>query len=701
MYSKLFLKYMRNYLGLLGFSLLLLIPVYFTIYQGTKERILNEAYSNLEKGADDLNAHIDKMLIMTDLLYDNEHVRDLMNISGNPKSRDTICLMRAEEFLHNCFLLRVENFHEYLIFRDNDIVISNGTILANVEYQIYDSFGQKGIGFSSFREMIFQNKEKISFLTKTDNDKNSGILGIMKAQDRNVRQDQIALIYHLDSGILNEILGISSIGSTDFAYITNRDNEILYQINDVDVPLELTGEERQEITWNGKKYTVLHIDTNTSGLSWTLGISDKTIGENIANVNRIIIIYIVAAILGMILLCGLCAWKRSRNMNGIMEEMEDLRQSIRNNILAKLFLCGVYSAKEKRKVEECLEWDINYYCVICIRIKKDSEQKSVECFSRMDEWLKKEFRFFSLNNNENERCCLIRFEDERAVQKDHLLGVLHQMLKLLPETKIGVSMTASEIENVRLCYQQAKLMVRQIADLYDVSIKVFEDQGEDKEKIFRLNLETRLYELIHASEKDTLKNLFDKIRSYAGNCNWRTEAQIMQFFYEIQTPIARVWDELDPDQRFEKEVLDYHPAKNVGELIDSLEYASMYLCESISKKREGNKAKFREEMIRFVKDNCCNKDMCVSFGAAHLGLSEKSFAAVFKEQTGKTFGVYVETERMKVAEKYLLETGFSMAEIADKVGYNTLDAFYKSFKKTHGVAPGKWKLMNSEHSIEK
>ena len=99
-------------------------------------------------------------------------------------------------------------------------------------------------------------------------------------------------------------------------------------------------------------------------------------------------------------------------------------------------------------------------------------------------------------------------------------------------------------------------------------------------------------------------------------------------------------------------------------------------------------------MIQFVEDNYTNNDMCVTYAAQHFELSDKYFAALFKEQTGKNFGAYVEAKRMKRAEQYLLETDISMTKVAELVGYNTVDAFYKSFKKIYGLAPGKWKESN-------
>ena len=83
--------------------------------------------------------------------------------------------------------------------------------------------------------------------------------------------------------------------------------------------------------------------------------------------------------------------------------------------------------------------------------------------------------------------------------------------------------------------------------------------------------------------------------------------------------------------------------------------------------------------------------MCVGFAAEHFGISEKRFSALFKELTGENFSVYVENLRFIQAERCLLETDWEIQKIADTIGYNSLDTFYKSFRKRYGMAPGKWK----------
>lgn len=722
--SKLFMKYIRKYLGVLGFSLILLAPVYIAIYQGTEKLIMAETYSNLEQNVADLDTQINKMNIITELLRSNEYAKKIAKIEGEPVPTDSYAMLKVQEFLVSCFSLRVENFNEHFMFRKNDIVISAQEILSSSTYQSYNNFGQTDLSFEEFHQYVFQDETAIRYLPMTAGDKSCGVIGILNVSDGMGLSHDTALIFELNKERLNEILEIEGESQTDFAYIANKNGEILYQVNYSGEVLEQEVYENQRISLNGQKYTLIQLK-GSSGLYWTLGISNETIEQGIVSVNRIIIIYMVAAVIGMILICVFSAVQRASAMNGIMKSLKHndngekvknefryiareindlcdenenykvkidvLQKSITDSMLEKILLRGVYSSREKEEIQNYLCWDIEFYCVVCVSTSLKQEEEILDCFCQVDDFFNGHFECISLNIGKDERDYIIRMKMDDVPDTSRISEVLKELLLKQYEVRIGISTIGTGLENIQLCYQQAKLMVRQIVDVYDVNIKIYHEQYDTKEKIFKLNLGSRIYDLILAEEKDSLSVLFEKIRSYAAKSSWHSDDEVMQFFFEIQNPIARVWDEVEQKSVSDRTIPVYRADKTVMELIDALEEAGCYLCDSISREKENSKNALYHEMIRFVEENYANKDMCVSYVAQHLGISDNYLTIFFKEQTGKNFAAYVEAKRMQLVEKYLLETDWSMAKIAEMVGYNTLDTFYKSFKKKYGLAPGKWK----------
>lgn len=77
--------------------------------------------------------------------------------------------------------------------------------------------------------------------------------------------------------------------------------------------------------------------------------------------------------------------------------------------------------------------------------------------------------------------------------------------------------------------------------------------------------------------------------------------------------------------------------------------------------------------------------------ATRLGISRAGFAARFHAVTGEPPLTYLTRYRMRRAAKQLRSTTLPMAEIARAAAYENEAAFNNAFKRTMGVAPGKYR----------
>ena len=77
--------------------------------------------------------------------------------------------------------------------------------------------------------------------------------------------------------------------------------------------------------------------------------------------------------------------------------------------------------------------------------------------------------------------------------------------------------------------------------------------------------------------------------------------------------------------------------------------------------------------------------------AEKFSLSEKYFFAFVKEQTGKSFGKYIENIRLDKVIELLKTTDTNVNEIAQQVGFNSISTFYKTFNRVFGVSPAEWR----------
>ncbi|OZB96414.1 response regulator [Paenibacillus sp. XY044] len=74
--------------------------------------------------------------------------------------------------------------------------------------------------------------------------------------------------------------------------------------------------------------------------------------------------------------------------------------------------------------------------------------------------------------------------------------------------------------------------------------------------------------------------------------------------------------------------------------------------------------------------------------ADHVHLNPSYFSVLFKEQMEMTFIEYVTRLRIQKAKELLLQTKLPVAEIAERVGYQTTKYFNKVFKDYEGASPG-------------
>jgi YesN/AraC family two-component response regulator len=79
-------------------------------------------------------------------------------------------------------------------------------------------------------------------------------------------------------------------------------------------------------------------------------------------------------------------------------------------------------------------------------------------------------------------------------------------------------------------------------------------------------------------------------------------------------------------------------------------------------------------------------------------ISPYYFSRTFKEVTGFTFVEYVNSVRIKEAQRLLRESKLNVTQIAEKVGYENITHFGRVFKAITGFSPLKYKKNNKELS---
>ena len=84
-------------------------------------------------------------------------------------------------------------------------------------------------------------------------------------------------------------------------------------------------------------------------------------------------------------------------------------------------------------------------------------------------------------------------------------------------------------------------------------------------------------------------------------------------------------------------------------------------------------------------------DWTAEDAAKFASLSYSYFSRSFKLAFGISFSAYLETMRLREAERLLLTTDKEITEIAISLGFGTTSHFIDRFKKSYGLPPNKFR----------
>ena len=97
-----------------------------------------------------------------------------------------------------------------------------------------------------------------------------------------------------------------------------------------------------------------------------------------------------------------------------------------------------------------------------------------------------------------------------------------------------------------------------------------------------------------------------------------------------------------------------------------------------------------KEMVSYIQQNFTGKISLKEFGE-QFHLSEKYISRYFKEHFHITLSQYITYLRLENAKQLLQDTDLSVTETAMQSGYQNVSYFIRSFKKSYGISPLKYR----------
>ena len=125
-----------------------------------------------------------------------------------------------------------------------------------------------------------------------------------------------------------------------------------------------------------------------------------------------------------------------------------------------------------------------------------------------------------------------------------------------------------------------------------------------------------------------------------------------------------------------------------------LESAVDYLCEKVTQSARAEKQELFLKACDFIKENLLNSQLTVSLTAEYVGLSQSALVKLFGEKISLTPGDYIGKLRVEESFSCLLKN-FSVEKTSQVVGFSSVEAYIRAFRKHTQMTPGVWKRKNN------
>ena len=210
---------------------------------------------------------------------------------------------------------------------------------------------------------------------------------------------------------------------------------------------------------------------------------------------------------------------------------------------------------------------------------------------------------------------------------------------------------------------------------------------------------SQLYGLLTRAECEGALSLIDTVRERLMRSGAPDELIVKQVYYNLRGILLRIKLE-----RLELlgsvEILDYHGEIDPELLFGQLSESCTRICGLLSPVLARSRTAFSASVLRFIDEHIADSALSVSMVADRFAISEPTLQKAIRQEKGCSFFEYVESRRYALALSLLRDTDQPIAQIAAQCGYNSVNSFYKAFKRMTNVTPAAMRQQLKQEQTE-
>ena len=290
---------------------------------------------------------------------------------------------------------------------------------------------------------------------------------------------------------------------------------------------------------------------------------------------------------------------------------------------------------------------------------------------------------------------IVIIQERSKVDEKKMIGVKQSILEHTGlYCSIAVSRAHNDIAKLHKAYERARYVIRFNAgdglgmeDDFDESVSF----SLEKNMVNSINL----YDCLVRGDVEASCVIINETKEAIIAAPGVSEEIITCAFYEYLAVLARFRDMFQDDGMLELKLPEYKGDQSIQVQFNELSEAVRCICDIIKKRKATRSEDFDVMIVRFIEEKAFDPRLYLRMVTDHFGVTDQYVQNVMKQKTGRSFSCYLEQTRMSKAKAYLQGTQDDINSISTLCGYNSLNTFYKAFKRYYGVAPAKMREMEA------
>ncbi|MCD1258335.1 AraC family transcriptional regulator [Paenibacillus athensensis] len=216
------------------------------------------------------------------------------------------------------------------------------------------------------------------------------------------------------------------------------------------------------------------------------------------------------------------------------------------------------------------------------------------------------------------------------------------------------------------------------------------EQGKAKPYEYPIQKEKQLIEELMLGKLDDTKAVLREIIGETADYSYASfHLALSHLSFAIHNAVSTIKRNSDADFDVNVSTLleRMHHLETLEELYAGFDAMFDELAGYLSERKNARHEELVQRIVQLIDSSYMRQDLSLESIADSMQMSSTYIGRLFKKHTLKTILNYIIEVRMRKAHEMLLETAYTVNEIAEKTGFSNTSYFHKAFKKWNGVTP--------------